>query len=235
MLAPDPITLPITPPTPAPAAPRTLIERQMAKLERLSEIGMEIAEAAGQRARALAEGDPTDTTDAAAAEPGLSFARAARAVRLTIALQSRLVEALAALDRGEALARVGEASRRRNRIQRLVEDAAEAEGCDAEEVERLSSEVWERLDEQDDADLLDAPIEQVVARICRDLGLSPELTVWPVPHPSPGPADVSPPSAPAPDDERPPRAAWADDPLLQREQRENRNEPGTGISERVRQ
>jgi hypothetical protein len=152
------------------ATPRGLIEQQLAMLARLAEIGMEIAEAAGRRARVLADGDGAG---ADATDPGLSFARAARAVRLTLALQSRLTEGLTALDRAEAVARVGEAARRRHRIHRRIEEAAEAERIDAVEVERLSSDAWERLTDEEDDDLLSRPIDEILALICRDLGLSP--------------------------------------------------------------
>src|SRR4051794_18794903 len=89
---------PNTVPSPAPAgAPaRALIERQLATLTRLAEIGMEIAEAAGRQA-AAAQSDAGEA--ALPGDPGLTYSRAARAVRLTIALQSRLAKDLAALDR----------------------------------------------------------------------------------------------------------------------------------------
>jgi hypothetical protein len=156
------------PPADRDASTRALTERQMAKLERLAEIGMEIAEAAGRAARAVAEGAGADGAD-----PGLTYSRAARAVRLTIALQCRLTEGLAALDQAARIARVGEASRCRHRVHRLIETCAEAEGCEADAVEALSSEAWERLTETEDDDILDLPFDEVVARICRDLGLSP--------------------------------------------------------------
>ncbi|HTI67893.1 MAG TPA: hypothetical protein VL460_10165 [Caulobacteraceae bacterium] len=169
MSGPDPITAAHAPPAAdRDASARDLIERQMAMLTRLAEIGMEIAEAAGRKARALAEGGETGAVD-----PGLSYARAARAVRLTIALQSRLAKDLAGLGRAETLARVAEAARRRDRIHRRVEQAIGTERYDEDEVERLSSDAWERLTDEDDGDLLERPIDEVVARICQDLGLSP--------------------------------------------------------------
>jgi hypothetical protein len=167
---------------------RDLIARQLARLERLSDIGMEVAEAAGRSAAALAGGG-----EAGAADPALAYARAARAVRLTIALQSRLMAELAALDGAEAKARAVTAARRRDRIHARVEQAIEADRRDApdaeHDVETLSSSVWERLTEEDDADLLDRPMEEVVAQICRDLGLSP---AWAALAPQPSA------SAPAP-------------------------------------
>jgi hypothetical protein len=160
----------MTPVTPSPAAPPSLTERQLARLERLADIGMEIAEAAGRRAAALAA-DPAGIDDGP--DPGLTYARAARAVRLTIALQSRLVADRAAGERAVAAARAAEGAQRRHRIHARVEQFIEAERDDADEAERLSSAVWEQLTEADDADLLDRPVAEVVAAICRDLGLSP--------------------------------------------------------------
>src|SRR5687767_8630850 len=90
-------------PSPA-AAPatdaRALIERQLAMLTRLAEIGMEIAEACGREAVAApGAGEGAAQTPERLRDPGLAFARVARAVRMTIALQSRLAKDLAALDR----------------------------------------------------------------------------------------------------------------------------------------
>ena len=150
------------------AASRAMIERQMARLERLADIGMEIAEAAGRRARALAEDGGADVQ---AADPALAYSRAARAVRLTLALQSNLAEGLKALDRARDLERIGRAGHRRHRIHRLIEQAARAEGCDAYEARGLASDAWERLTDTDDDDILDRPFEEVVALICRELGL----------------------------------------------------------------
>jgi hypothetical protein len=157
------------PPADRDASTRARTERQMVVLDRLIEIGMEIAEAAGRLASDLADG----ASGQSGADPGLAYSRAARAVRLTIALQTRLTEGLTALDEARRIARVGGASRRRRRIHRLIEDAAETQGCEADGVERLSFDAWERLTEVDDDDLLDRPFEDVVAQICLDLGLSP--------------------------------------------------------------
>jgi len=154
----------------APASnPTDLTDRQLAQLARLAEIGMEIAEAAGRQARGEGEG--------AGADAALGFSRAARAVRLTIALETRLVAERAASERGEAAVRASEADRRRDRIHdkvdRLIDEVAQTERADAEAAERLSEAVWERLTETEDEALLDRPTEEIVARICADLGLAP--------------------------------------------------------------
>ena len=180
-------------PDPAPpqaaADARALIERQMAVLSRLTEIGMAVAEACGRRAVAEAAGEHS----AGAADPGpdagLVFARVARAVRLTIALQQRLMKDLDALDKAQAHAErmrtvgrrlhlrdlVGEAARtlveaRRKAEGRLAgdEDAAEAE------IELMTETAYERLTDAEDDDLDALSFDEAVASVCRDLGLAPD-------------------------------------------------------------
>ena len=154
------------PPSPA----RALVERQLGLLTRLADIGMEIAEAAGRRAvAALDEGKPDDARDAT-----LAYDRAARAVRLTIALQARLLGDLPDLEKAEARARSEKTNDRVNRIHRIVERALEADpegGWDW----RRSAALRERLRDRDDyGALLKLSLGEAVARICKDLGLSPD-------------------------------------------------------------
>jgi hypothetical protein len=139
------------------------MDRQMAVLDRLVEIGLEIAEEAGRQARAPAADRPL-------VDPGLTYSRAARAVRLTIALQQRLAKDIAGLARDEACSR-------RNRIHRAVEEAIAAERDDGIEIETLSEEARERLwDDESFDDLADLTLDEAVALICKDLGLSPEAS-----------------------------------------------------------
>ena len=157
------------------APARALIEAQLVMLTRLAEIGMAIAEDAGRRSAALAQSGEAGAPKAQhEPDPGLTYSRAAHAVRLTFALQSRLLEALAALDKSDADARAGEARRRRERIHRQVKQAIEAECDDRGEIKQLSWAAWERLVEDDDGDFADLPISEVVARICADLGVAVE-------------------------------------------------------------
>jgi hypothetical protein len=176
-------------PTPAPAdAPtadaRARIEGQLAMLDRLSQIGMEIAEACGREAKAAPNAGEARAV-------GLIFARVARAVRMTIALQSRLAKDLAALDRADGLAQAAQRSRRRVRLSRLVEDAARAsvaarreaghqywadEDAIEDEIEQLSSEAYERLVDAEEDDLSGLSFGEAAAAICNDLGLSPDWT-----------------------------------------------------------
>ena len=95
-------------PAPAPADARALIEGQLVMLTKLAQVGMELAEAVGREAQA------------APIEAGLAFARVARAVRMTIALQSRLAKDLAALDRADHMAEKARTTRPRIRLSQLV-------------------------------------------------------------------------------------------------------------------
>ena len=146
----------------------------MAVLDRLVEIGVEIAEAAGRSACAGDDDGPQH-------DPGLTYSRAARAVRLTIALQQRLAESLEKQGRDEAAAR-------RSRIGRLVDRVIEAE-CG--EDYKLTGRAWERLTEEEALDqLAGRPVGEVVALICQDLGLSPHacaevMAAWTPEGPAP--------------------------------------------------
>ena len=114
LIAPDPVPAATPADAAAPADARALIEGQMAMLTRLAQVGMELVEAVGREAKT------------APVEAGLAFARVARAVRMTIALQSRLAKDLAALDRADHMAEKARTTRRRIRLSQLVEDAARA-------------------------------------------------------------------------------------------------------------
>jgi hypothetical protein len=160
-----------------PPAPRGLIERQIVMLSELAEIGMEIARAAGRAAADPAAEQAAG--DAFRGDPALAYTRAARAVRLTFALQTQLLGRLADLDKAESIAAVERRSRRRRGVQRLVEEAVAAEYPEAggRALQRVSLDVREQLYEADEqADLLGRPFGELVARICADLGLSPERT-----------------------------------------------------------
>jgi hypothetical protein len=177
-IAPDPAN------PPAPDDARARIEGQLVVLDRLVAIGMEIAEACGLQAKA-------PPTEGARSHPGLVFARVARAVRMTIALQSRLMKDLAALDRADAVAERARTTKRRTRLAQLIEDAARAkldaqresgsrfwadEDAIEDEIETLTSEAYERLIDAEDGDLWGRPFNEVVAGVCKDLGLPPDWT-----------------------------------------------------------
>ena len=161
---------------------RALLERQLWMLGRLAEVGLEIAQAierqaTSDEARAVVSGDIP-----------LAYARVARAVRLTLMLQSKVICELQSLERREAhearcaqinadVARPRLERARKTRIQRIVGRVAWAQGEDGDGIERVMREAGEQL-EQDDVygDVLSRPVSELVALICRQLGLEPD---WP--------------------------------------------------------
>jgi hypothetical protein len=216
-------------PRDAQTAAHALAERQMVLLTRLAEIGMDIAEAAGRCARDWldaeppAEADGAEAPDASTARPpfpadaGLTYARISRAIRLTLALQTQLTTDLAKLDRGLA-------DTRRSRIYRLVERAVETEDCDVFETEHLRREARERLrDEEVFGDLAALPLIEAVAAICKDLGLSADVSGW-FEEPF---ADESPPPPHEPVTEPPP-APPRSPVAVQRRQRSKGDADGDG-------
>jgi hypothetical protein len=181
--------------TPLPASPedaraRRVLDRQLDLLDRLAEIGMGIAETIGRQVAADAE-----SPDAALDAPGrraqvlntsaMAYARAARAVRMSLALQSRLIEG--PNSKGEAkdakpqTIRVAWATGQYalHEKPRQVWDGVRRAGWEArldfETLERLSEETCERLEDDLYKEVMDRPVEEIIALICRDLGIAPPL------------------------------------------------------------
>jgi len=155
--------------------PRALIERQLRLLGELAELGLNIARAVERQATCEAPGAVQVVTG----DVSLAFARVARAVRLTVALQSALMRDLQALDevteRHLKGGRSNAAQRRKARVRRILDRVIEAEVADAAEGERLAGEARERLEHDDIyGDVLSKPVGEIVALVCRDLGLSPD-------------------------------------------------------------
>jgi hypothetical protein len=137
------------------------------------------AEGASALATSLAEAIEADRAAAAAAEArqtvvarveavAAAFRRVARAIRLTVAHVERLDRGWArrsAADDRQAMAR--------RQIARSVEDAI-ANEAKGERAEKLRETLTERLESPDWEDLLeDRSPEEVIAIICRELGLDP--------------------------------------------------------------
>ena len=153
-------------------------ERQLAMLDRLAEAGLNIVLAIERQAMQapVSAAPPVFLGDLA-----LSYSRAARAVRMTIALHSRLVgEHHKQVVEARAQFRVDElryAAPRKARIGRIVERVAWAEHDDDETVDRLVIEASERLEDSDlYGDVMTRPFSEIIDRICRDLDLTPD---WP--------------------------------------------------------
>ena len=173
-------TLPpsLDPPRPCEREARAL--RQMRMLEELAEIGMKLARAVERR---------IEESLSAAAEDGdgglaLVFSRISRAVRQTIALESRLDRELHDARMAEAAGIAGQARdatltlarRRKHAVREAVQAAFEAEGP---ELEALLADLDERLeDSDDDLDFAELPIADLAARLCRQLGVPFDPSLW---------------------------------------------------------
>jgi hypothetical protein len=166
-------------------------ERQLAMLHELAEIGMQIARAVRDEAVARAEAADEDAPAASSrfggADLGLVYSRVARAVRQTLALETRVAEDIAKAkverERGRIAAIRRVADERQQEIRDYVAEAIEAEAVEKKsserEIERLLDDLDERLEDGDYDDELDhAPIGDLVARICADLGVTPDWSLW---------------------------------------------------------
>ena len=165
---------------------RALLDRQLEALGRLADMGMAIA---GAIERGVTADPPGSQPDTVLHHAAMDFARVARAVRMTFALQSRLIadfkgrtrsaEAAGSDEGPYEVVWAGEPSQlpeaQTRRVQRIVRRAAEDAGYDNEAVERLVLEAGERLEHDDIyGDLMSRPFDEIVALICKDLGLQPD-------------------------------------------------------------
>jgi len=175
--------------TEAAAIDRT--ERHLRILQELADIGMRLARAVEAEVlappAAAEAAEPAVPARFAGADLGLVFSRIAKAVRQTLALETRLADGLETARRDQARRRANAEQltlqHRQEDIRDFVAQAVEAEGERRElpetEVERLLDDLDERLEEgrYDDA-LADAPIPELITRICNDLGVSPDWRLW---------------------------------------------------------
>jgi signal recognition particle GTPase len=154
------------------------VERHIRVLEELAEIGMQLARAVRDEA--------LEAPPERAAELALTFSRVARAVRQTVALEARLArdaetQAQDAADRRERRAageRVDLIRRRKAQVRDAVERAIETDAADSDR-EHLLDDLYERLeDDLYDADFAEQPLGEMIARICRDLGVAVDPGLW---------------------------------------------------------
>jgi len=172
---------------------RPALERQMAGLEELAALGLEIVRSLARIAAREAEAaEPDPAFDIA----GLSRAhdRSARAVRLSYALLHVVIDRLDGVARHEAdraekaeHARAAEAEARRAKAQaedpvrarkiqisKVVDGViADAHGGDGEAIDRHVREAERLSDHEVLDDVLSRPASEVIADICRLLGLEP--------------------------------------------------------------
>ena len=201
---------PETPTAPPPDQPEACphcvlgerVERRLAMLDQLAELAMAAAVVAqrkiveqDERERAAAP-DPTGAGDQIAKHLQLDFARAAQAVRQTLALQEKIEQdfraltdrqaAEAAARRAEAAKRQVEAAQRRAAARQANIDLRKAEvkqelgrviraKAAPGTMETLLAHLSIRLrPERLDSDFGDVPLREIFLRICRNLGLPEE-------------------------------------------------------------
>ena len=152
----------------ADAAARARIGRQLEILGRLAEVGLEIALAVERQVK------DADLEPETLQHLAMAYSRASRAVRMTIALQSRLIQDLQVLDQARDHARTEREETHRDRIERIVERIAQDEYED-DDINELVRETSERLKDDDCyGGVMTRPIGELVALICRDLDLHPD-------------------------------------------------------------
>ncbi|HVJ53003.1 MAG TPA: hypothetical protein VM689_11095 [Aliidongia sp.] len=152
-------------------------------LEELIDIGMDLARSVREQAL-----DPDGKLGAG--EAATAFAHITKSVRLTIALKNKLIEDRDRATRKRAEAAESEAQQRRRtlawnrsnervrRVKHAVRQAIERD-VDESDVENLLADLNERLEDEDIlADLRERSVSEVVARICRGLGIKPDWRLW---------------------------------------------------------
>jgi hypothetical protein len=164
---------------------RALLDRQLEALGRLADMGMAIAAAIERQATAEAP-----ESDAVLHHAAMDFARVSRAVRMTFALQSRLVAEFKGASSRPAKADAADDGPvkvlwrsdvvdndevQKRQLRGIVQNLAEARSLEREAVERLVREAGERLeDDRFYRELTERPLGEMVALICKDLGLEPD-------------------------------------------------------------
>jgi hypothetical protein len=155
-------------------------------LRELADIGMEIARALQGEVRARIEAVEPDEPSKSVAELGLAFSRVSRAVRQTLALEARLEDDR--LAREQAAKAAEDAQSRSN--SGMSEAAARVKARlmqllhpDRERDHRWDDDWDEDLsdgpdDEPGEGFVSDRPAADVVAGVCGDLGLEPDLSLW---------------------------------------------------------
>jgi hypothetical protein len=172
----------------APNDPPVDIGWKLGMLREIAEMGMDMArEVHSQAAAEPAPEQPAKTKG----DPDVlarAFARLTRGVRLTIALHTKLEEdhrrqseeGAAERERRAAEAREKRRAYQLARARRAVEATLDAKaGKNWQERDRLEEELRERLLDFDDYALCgQRSVGEIIARICRDLGVTPDWTRW---------------------------------------------------------
>ncbi|MDR6290186.1 hypothetical protein E9232_002707 [Inquilinus ginsengisoli] len=180
-----------SPTRPAPADPgQVLAQQQIRILGRLAEMAMEQAEAMHAEIMdpppAKATGATPDQTQARIVAAGIAFPRLSRLVVQIVALQSRIARELygpqqkAAAARAEAAVQARQQQRRRQ-VERIVDQAitqVEPEFHGGRKLRDMLAKMLPEIDPVLDPEVLDRPLAETVARLCRQLGIAPDWSRW---------------------------------------------------------
>ena len=168
----------------------TRIARQLAMLQELAEIGMDLARAVRREALAEPKDDGAPKTPTrSAADYDLALSRIARTVRQTLALETRLAaDHEAEQETGRHIVRESarqlqtelHRAQKRAQVRQITTEAIEAgihEDCHAEWLAEMDERL-ERYDDEIRDDLDRKPIGALVAEICRALGVPVDWSLW---------------------------------------------------------
>ena len=163
-------------------------ERHLRVLAELTEIGLDLTRALKRRVEAQAKTWADEPPPSTERDPADAFQRLSRSVRLTLAMEARVAKALRALIAGEAVAvetRHADKARAKHRetaparVVDLVTQAMRAEIDNQEALYDCREALEERLEEDEAYEgYIDRPLRETVERLCADLGLTPDWSLW---------------------------------------------------------
>jgi len=165
-------------------------ERQLRLLEELADVGMRLVRSLDRQVAAQAAqaetGEPAVAPLWGGGDVALVFSRLARAVRQTLALEAKLDEDRRAREDGREVKRAEEraqAVREQQRqqklvVKRIVERGIESVAATDYHADDLQDQLAERLEDGKDWDFADWPLAAIVGRICRDIGMAFDPSLW---------------------------------------------------------
>lgn len=157
------------------------LERQTGVLAELTDLGLRMARVVTEQA---------ETAKWVGSDGGKLFSCILRAVRQTVALENRIVEDARKREQRAETGRTGakhvgklfadrdQTGRPKDQVRRVAASAIRRDAdYDAEDTEDLLADLYERLDDPStEAELGQRSVEDIVAGICRDLGITLDLS-----------------------------------------------------------
>jgi hypothetical protein len=163
---------------------------RIAYLDEIAELAMELARAQQRKTLAQIQAPPEEAGEARERDAATGFINAARAVRVTLLLQARLQAGLNVrrLELGqerkarkfsEGIASAQANSAKADAMADIVADVIETEAGDRADVLRLAQTGRETVQlDWYEADYDEMPVSAVVAKVCKDLGVTVDWSRW---------------------------------------------------------